>query len=172
VAAGGGALGVDTLHLNHDVALSGGGTGNQIEALVRRGVVDAASVPADVAALGGLVDPADAAASVETRARSYLHSQCAQCHNRDFGTGQGDLDLRWGKTFADMRLCNAAPTQGDLGIAGAKLLAPGAPERSLVWLRVHSLKPAERMPPLASARRDPLGEALLRDWIAALRACP
>jgi uncharacterized repeat protein (TIGR03806 family) len=171
VTAGGGALGVDTGHMNYDVRTPAGTTVNQIDRLASLGVIDAATVPDDVGAIGSLVDPADTTASLNDRARSYLHTQCSHCHNRDFGTGQGDFDLRVNVPLAQTRLCDVAPTQGDLGVPGVKLLKPGRPDLSLVYLRSHTLDRSKRMPPIATSRLDTVGTDVLQRWIASLASC-
>ncbi len=73
--------------------------------------------------------------------------------------------------FKAMQVCGVAPTRGDLGVAGAALLKPGAPEQSVLSLRMHSLA-APRMPPLGTALEDAAGEALVDAWIRSVAACP
>lgn len=56
------------------------------------------------------------------------------------------------------------PTAGDLGVPGAKLISPGAPSLSLVYLR--GVTRAEgAMPPRGSSLPDPDGAALVADEI-------
>jgi uncharacterized repeat protein (TIGR03806 family) len=109
-------------------------------------------------------------APVEQRARAYLHANCANCH-RPKGTGLGNMDLRFGTPFLDTKTCNVDPEQGDIGVAGAKLLVPGMPALSVLALRPHS-PAANRMPPLASSIVDAPGVKVLDDWIKSVAACP
>ena len=67
-------------------------------------------------------------------------------------------------------LCDAVPSQDDLGVPDARLVAPGDPDRSILWLRVRSLAP-ERMPPISKNVVDEVGAELLRSWIASLERC-
>ncbi|MEO0811402.1 MAG: 2-oxoacid:ferredoxin oxidoreductase subunit beta [Myxococcota bacterium] len=53
-----------------------------------------------------------------------------------------------------------------------KLLAPGAPARSVLSVRMESENPGERMPPLASEIADPVGTAAVNAWIQSLSSCP
>ena len=161
----GGALGFDAGHLNF-------GAENQLTKLAASHVLDASTLPGDLHTLPSYPSSDDASATLDARARSYLHTQCAECHNKAFGTAQGNFDLRYALSFADTHVCNATPITGDLGVPGAKILKPGSPDQSLIWLRVHSLEKGKRMPPLASSRLDAAGDALLRQWIASVRACP
>jgi mono/diheme cytochrome c family protein len=129
----------------------------------------------------GLVDPPTAPAAtplpvpeggapLEARARAYLHANCSICH-RPGGTGQGAADFSIGATFADMHVCDVTPTEGDLGVADARLLAPGAPARSTMSLRMHTLDPETRMPALATHVVDPNGTRLIDAWISAVPSC-
>jgi uncharacterized repeat protein (TIGR03806 family) len=108
--------------------------------------------------------------ALEQRARAYLHSNCSNCH-RPKGPGLGNMDLRFGTAFTDTKTCNVTPAAGDLGVTGAKLLAPGMPATSILSLRPHS-PAANRMPPLASSRVDEPGVKVLDDWIRSITACP
>jgi uncharacterized repeat protein (TIGR03806 family) len=109
-------------------------------------------------------------APVDARARAYLNINCAICHQPS-GNGIVNMDLRSSTALAGTQTCDVDPTEGDLGIAGAKRLAPGAPERSLLSIRPHSLS-VSRMPPLASSVVDAAGTALIDDWILGLTTCP
>jgi len=118
--------------------------------------------------LPALPDP-QGSAPLSTRARAYLHANCASCH-RPQGTGQGPANFLFTASTANMGICNVTPTEGNLGVPGAVLLAPGAPERSLVWLRMRDLANG-RMPPLASHVVDAAGSKLIEDWIRGMGGC-
>ncbi|WP_228559333.1 MULTISPECIES: hypothetical protein [Myxococcus] len=64
-----------------------------------------------------------------------------------------------------------APQHGELGIAGALLIAPGVPSKSVLSQRIHSLS-TPRMPPLATAIVDTEGTTLVDGWITSMPACP
>jgi len=102
------------------------------------------------------------------RAFSYLHSNCSFCH-RPNGVGGGG-DFRYSTPFAGKNVCNANPANGDLGVAGAKVVTPGAPEKSVLSLRVHALD-GKRMPPLASHVVDDADVTVLDNWIKSLTSC-
>ncbi len=109
-------------------------------------------------------------APLEVRARAYLHANCSNCH-RPEGGGRGTLDLRFTTGLKETTACNADAEAGDLGVAGAKLLVPGDPSKSLISLRPHAIG-ANRMPPLASSVVDDAGLAVVDDWIKSLATCP
>jgi mono/diheme cytochrome c family protein len=120
-------------------------------------------------ALPRLADPGGKE-PLEARARSYLHSNCSNCH-RPGGPGGGAADLRFYTPFIDMRVCDQSPEHGDLGIAGAKVVSPGQPERSILSARIHALG-AGQMPPLARREVDTASVQVVDAWIASLTTCP
>ena len=65
---------------------------------------------------------------------------------------------------------NKQPTAGDLGIANARLIAPGDAARSVVVSRVDRTD-ASMMPPLARHSIDTAGVQLLTSWINGLASC-
>jgi len=109
-------------------------------------------------------------AALEARARAYLHSNCSNCHRPD-GGGRGNMNLVFATPLAATATCNVDPEAGDLGIAGAKLLVPGAPDKSLVSVRPH-LSGANRMPPLGTSLVDEQGLKTIDDYIRSIAACP
>lgn len=165
-AASGRSLGLETAQLNRAFTYPQTGIeANQLLTLEGIGMLSAAlpDVPANLAALP---PPEDESLSVEARARGYLHANCAICH-RPGGPGPGPEDFRYSVPLSQLGAIGVVPTRGDLGVAGARLIAPGHPELSTLALRLHTLGPS-RMPPLASSVVDPLGTDLVDRWIAAL----
>ena len=112
--------------------------------------------------------PVDQDRELQGRARSYLHSNCSSCH-RPGGSVAG-LDLRAHVSLAATGACNTPPTQSDLGIDGARLLAPGKPEQSLLFKRMTHDGPG-RMPPLGVGHPDIAGAKLIHSWISTMRSC-
>ena len=111
-----------------------------------------------------------AGATNEERARGYLHANCSMCHREGSGAGAATLDLRVDRSTTDTRTCNVAPQAGDLGVAGAKIVAPGDPAKSALALRMHATD-GNRMPPLASRVVDQAGVLAVETWIRELTAC-
>jgi uncharacterized repeat protein (TIGR03806 family) len=112
----------------------------------------------------------DGRAPLSQRARAYLHVNCANCHTRG-GPTPVDLDLRYSTPLADTRLCGVAPTTGDLGVVAAARLSPGAPERSVLALRMRA-SGRDHMPPIGPRLVDRAGVALIEAWIRRLSGCP
>ena len=138
-----------------------GRTANQIATLSHLGLFEK-PMP-DPAALPAFPALADATTPIDLRARAYLHSNCAICH-RPGGPGQGPQDFRYFVSGAQMNIFNVDATQGDLGIEGAKLFAPGIPDHSMILQRMHTLQPG-RMPPLASSIEHRSGVQVIDQWI-------
>ena len=88
------------------------------------------------------------------------------CHQPG-GTGTAAIDLRLATPLGDTGLIDGLPGQGDFGLEDARLVAPGAPARSVLLHRVTTLGDG-RMPNLGSHVVDAEGAALLEAWIRSL----
>ena len=161
-SAAGRSLGLETPQLNGAMFYpQTGRTANQIATLAHLGLFDTALPPPSALPAFPALD--DAATAVDARARAYLHANCSICH-RPEGPGQGPQDFRYFIPGAQMNVYNVDPTQGDFGIQGAKLYAPGDPGHSMIALRMHTLQPG-RMPPLASSVVDVTATQVVDQWI-------
>lgn len=167
-AAAGRSLGLEVSQLNGDLVYeSTNRISNQLETWDTIGAFSD-PLPGEVENLAALVDPFGDA-SVDERAESYMHTNCAGCHRQ--GTNlRVDFDLRAGVALADRGICNEDPIGDDLGVAEAALLTPGDPSASLLYLRTNR-RDAAGMPPLGSAVVDTQGVSLLESWIQAAN-CP
>ena len=164
--AAGVSLGLTDAQLNHDADLWGVGAANQVEVFRRMGLMaEDPGEPSSLPAHPALEDDAP----VRDRARAYLDVQCASCHQPD-STAPTDLDLRWTTARSAMQACDEVPADGDLGLSDARIVAPGAPERSVLLERMRRLD-GSRMPRVGSERVDPVGVGLVDDWIAEMVDC-
>jgi glucose/arabinose dehydrogenase len=154
-------LGVTTRQLNR---LNLAGTDNQLDALNADGFFTTDIGPAS--ALEAYLDPFDAGQVLEERTRTYLAANCAQCHRPDGGTGVA-LDLRFDTANVDMNAIGVVPSAGTLGIAGARIIAAGSKETSVLWERMNRLDDF-RMPPVARHSADTDGVDLVGQWIDSL----
>ena len=80
------------------------------------------------------------------------------------------MDLRRDIPLAAAGVCGRRPSVIYPGHEDATLIFPGAPERSLISIRMH-LDDGGGMPP-QRRRVDPIGTKLVDAWIASLAACP
>jgi glucose/arabinose dehydrogenase len=119
----------------------------------------------DTAIVGFLLPlgPQETNGSLEDRVRSYLDVNCAVCHQPG-GPSRGNFDLRFGGPLN----INAELVAGDLGIAGARLVVPGEPDKSILLQRVirHD---TFRMPPTALNDDPQPVVPLLREWIESMK---
>lgn len=169
--AAGSALGLETAQMNRVV----GGV-NQINRIATLNLFETPPaqpyLPALVApfAIPGQLPGPPPTATLDQRARSYLHANCAFCHRP---AGAFELvDLRNDVALRDRYLCNAIPDAGDVGITGALNLVPGNPMLSVIWLRMTSLDARVRMPEIGSAVVDTQGTDLIAEWIRSITTCP
>jgi putative heme-binding domain-containing protein len=112
-----------------------------------------------------LVDPHDATQSLDDRARSYLHANCAMCHHPG-GNAIVSFYLRRDLPF-DKLNTNKGTGIGTFGMRDAKLIVPGDPYRSVLMYRMSKLGYA-RMPYIGSRVVDGQGVALIDQWIRSL----
>lgn len=157
------SLGLETGQLNRTASYPATGRmANQLSTLNHIGLFDAPLTEAP-AFLATLPNPGDRSKALDARARSYLHANCAMCHQPG-GPGRGPEDFRFTTPAAAMGAIGVEPTQTNFGVDGAKLIAPGRPDLSIVSLRTHMLETG-RMPPLGRNLVDEAGVALLDQWI-------
>ena len=168
--AAGYVLGLSTAQMNrvHDYGTT---RANQLTTLEHLGVFkgqdpDSGRLPKPIESLERLTDPADLNASVESRIRSYLHSNCAHCHV-EAGGGNAAMELGWRTPTEKARIVDANPLHERFGIANAKLIAPGSPESSVLRKRL-TIRGRGQMPPLATSRIDQSAVELLDSWIRSL----
>ena len=105
----------------------------------------------------------DPTASIETRARSYIFSNCAQCHV-GAGGGNSQMHFEWSRTLTEMKVIDVLPLHGLKGVADGKLIVPGEPDRSVLFKRM-ATRGAGQMPNIATHQRDRDAVELIREWI-------
>jgi uncharacterized repeat protein (TIGR03806 family) len=123
------------------------------------GAGTAAQAGLGAAGLGGvsvdelqrLVPLTDDSAPPEARVRSYWDSNCSSCHND--GSSSAAWDARFSTPLAEQGVILAEPTRGSYP-DDMSLVTPGAPERSLIYVRSESAQPGVRMPPMLRNRVD------------------
>ena len=141
------------------------GDGNQLAAWEDLGLFE---MPAPDATLGEHAQLAaldDESAPLEARVRSYWDVNCASCHND--ASPLHSWDARFSTPLDAQRVLLAEPRTGPRP-DGVRLIVPGDPEHSLIYLRSGSLEPSLRMPPLLKNRIDQRYVELLREWIESL----
>jgi uncharacterized repeat protein (TIGR03806 family) len=162
--ASGRVLGVNTLQWNRDHTYqSTGKADNQLRTLNHIGLFGGDIGSA--AQYGAMPDPGSAQASLESRAKAYLESNCANCHQPG-GPTSVNMDLRYSTAVAAMNIVGVAA--GIPTVSGALRIAPGSHANSDLWRRASSTT-STRMPPLGTTLVDEQGLQSLSAWIDALR---
>jgi putative heme-binding domain-containing protein len=103
-------------------------------------------------------------ANLETRARSWLHANCAHCHRRH-GGGSVPLMLNADLPTAETMMMSEKPTRGDFALTDARVISPGKPEQSVLLARI-ARSGNSHMPMIGAREIDPHGFQVLWDWIA------
>lgn len=114
-----------------------------------------------------MADPRDAKQPLGDRVRSYLHVNCSICHV-EAGGGNAAVNLHLSTPLDKMKLVNEVPIHDRFGLTDARLVAPGAPERSILVERL-ARRGTGQMPPLAASRVDAEAVQLMREWIRQLK---
>ncbi|MEQ8786193.1 MAG: PQQ-dependent sugar dehydrogenase [Pirellulaceae bacterium] len=140
----------------------GGGAADQLATLSHIGLFEQ-PVPQEHPLL---VDPGDESADLESRARAYLHVNCAHCHRRG-GGGSAAFDIRHEYTLKQANILEQRPTQGTFDIVGAEIMTPGDPYRSVLYYRMAKLGRG-RMPHFGSSVVDVEGLDLMHQWLESL----
>lgn len=135
--------------------------GHQLEALAAAGLLDRA--PADAPRLARWDDPQ---APLDARARAYLETNCAHCHNPAGAASNSGLFLDWGQPDAVARGILKRPVAAGRGSGDRDFdILPGEAGASILIYRMESTDPGIAMPELGRATVHAEGVRLLRDWI-------
>ena len=156
-------LGLNTRQMNrlHDY---GGWSKGQLAVLAGLGVFE--EPPPAARDLESFPEWGRESAPIDRRARAYLDVNCAICHAPG-GTGVARADLRWSTPLERTHTVGQEPGQGRTGGPGSQVIAPGAPQRSELLLRMLASGPG-RMPTLASSRVDWEAVRAIGEWIEGL----
>jgi uncharacterized repeat protein (TIGR03806 family) len=142
---------------------------NQLDYLARAGYLS--GLPANAASAAPRnADWRDSTQTVDARARAYLDSNCAHCHNDRGAANTTALHLNLGAP-ADLHLglCKP-PVAAGAGTGGRSYdIAPGRPDDSIMLYRLHSAETGIMMPELGRSAVHQEGVALIRAWIAAMK---
>jgi hypothetical protein len=147
-----------------------GGTENQLAHWKGLGRLDATN--AELASAPHLPvwnDPSDG--SLEERARAYLETNCAHCHNPEGRARFSSLFLEASRPMGlSTGICKHPVAAGFGAGEGLFDIVPGNPDGSILPFRMNSVDLAIRMPELSKAIVHAEGVQLVRDWIASLPA--
>ncbi len=162
-------LGVKTNQLNGDFTYPlTGRTAGQLETLGSLGWFDSAYRSDLVPLMLKSHNVAESTASLTERVRSYLDSNCSQCHQP--GGVRAYFDARYTTPLEEQGLINGE-LETSYGSPLNHVISPGDPAHSIMLLRMGSLAEI-KMPPLAKHLVDQPAIQLLTDWINSLATGP
>ncbi|MDB6124647.1 MAG: Immunoglobulin I-set domain protein [Pedosphaera sp.] len=159
-------LGVKTRQLNGNFTYPSTGTNdNQLRTLNQLGLFNPALDETVIPAYASLVKVTNATASLDTRMRSYLDANCAQCHRPNSGI-RANFDARFDTPLESQGIINGT-VFADLGIVDAKVITPGDASKSIMHFRMNTIGPG-KMPPVARNTIDTDAITALEAWIDSL----
>ena len=140
---------------------------NQLAYWTKVGVLRGAPLPAQAPRLAVWNDPSSGA--LGERARAWLETNCAHCHNPNGPARMSGLDLRASQTNRAEWGVWKTPVAAGRGSGGRSYgIVPGKPDQSILLYRIQSTEAGVMMPELSRRLVDEEGVTLIRDWIASL----
>ncbi len=107
-----------------------------------------------------------ASGSLDTRARAYLAINCSHCHSRQGPAQTSGLFLTEDEENLTAIGINKTPVAAGKGSGGRMVdILPGNATASIIWYRMQTEKPGERMPELGRTSIHKEGLALIKEWI-------
>jgi uncharacterized repeat protein (TIGR03806 family) len=162
-------LGVKTWQLNGNMLYpKTGRTANQLATLGHLGIFDDAyheeHIPYFLKAKG----ISDISAPLETRVRSYIDANCAQCH-RPNGV-RANFDARFTTAIENQHIIRGKIEDGFTG-QPESVIQPGDAAHSVMYLRAN-LVGTKQMPPLAKSMVDTAAVQQIQNWVNSLGQGP
>lgn len=164
-------LGANTRQFNGDLNYPAtGNSDNQLRALNRLGYFNPAFNETNIAGFDKMVSLTNQSATFEARARSYLDSNCSQCH-RPGGSGP-TIDARYDTPLVNQHVIGETAQKGDLGFDNALIVTPKDIWRSVLYQRLDTTNESVKMPNLARNLIDTNAVSVLASWINSLDGIP
>lgn len=157
-------IGNETLQQNYDLLYTSGESENYLDMLSRLGYLDSNSDAIETFKTQKLYAIDDSNATLEQRARSYLHSNCMGCHRP--GAPGGGVTLLYNASLLQMG-CNVDANDNGIGVSNPKIIEPGNARRSALYRRI-STTAGYRMPPIGRETVDIEAREVIGQWIDSL----
>ncbi|MEM7012681.1 MAG: PQQ-dependent sugar dehydrogenase, partial [Verrucomicrobiota bacterium] len=115
-----------------------------------------------------MAHPADESADLETRARSYLATNCSHCH-RGAGGGNSPFELTFGLDTDNLLVIDEPAVHGMPGMpSDAEIFVVSTDSKPAVLLTRVAIRGPGQMPPLCTNTPDTVGTAVLAKWLESL----
>lgn len=154
-------------HWNH-----GHGSRNQLATWTSENLLTAAPAVASIEAwpvFNARHDISISERSISDRARSWLHVNCAHCHNPLGSARTSGLDLRSSQMNPAKYGVHKIPVAAGHGSGGRSFdIVPGKPDESILLYRIESDDPGIAMPSVGKSLVPVEAAALIRAWIEQL----
>lgn len=119
-----------------------------------------------------MVSPWDTQKSLNERARSYLHVNCAHCHSEVGNASNTPMRLDYTLTVnnsQNLGIC-VQPVHQVVG-EQMRIVTPGSPNQSQLYYRMGQSLNEWQMPNFGRTIHDTRGLQLINDWITSLENC-
>jgi uncharacterized repeat protein (TIGR03806 family) len=159
-------IGIKARQLNRNFDY-GQGAENQLTHWANAGVLTGAPDPSQAPRLAVWNDPTSG--TLDERARAWLESNCAHCHNPTGLARTTGLFLLASVTdMSQLGICKTTIAAGP-GTGGFTYdIVPGDPDHSILIFRIESTQPGIMMPQIGRSLVHKEGVELMRQWIASL----
>lgn len=159
-------IGIKPQNLNVDYTYPDG-TQNQLQKLVSVGYLPN-TLPGNIVST---VNYMDETKTIDERFRSYVDINCAHCHSAGKHCSYRPMRLAFSETSQAINLGVCVEPQEFINSTLVYIIKPTDKNRSMMYYRLGSTLPSERMPLLGRTVVHKEGLKLLEDWIAWKQTC-
>jgi uncharacterized repeat protein (TIGR03806 family) len=159
-------IGIKPQNLNVDYAYEDG-TQNQLQKLIAVGYLQN-TLPGNIVST---VNYMDQTKTIDERFRSYVDINCAHCHSEGKHCDYRPMRLAFSETSDPINLGLCVEPEEFINSDLAYIIKPSDKNRSMMYYRLGSTLPSERMPLLGRSIVHEEGLQLLEDWINWKQTC-
>lgn len=159
-------IGVKPQNMNIDYPYADG-TQNQLQKLIAVGYLNN-NLPGNIVST---VNYMDQTKTIDQRFRSYVDINCAHCHSEGKHCDYRPMRLAFSETSDPINLGLCVEPEEFINSSLAYIIKPSDKSRSMMYYRLGSVVPSERMPLLGRSIVHEEGLQLLEDWINWKQTC-
>lgn len=159
-------IGIKPQNLNVDYAYNDGPQ-NQLQKLIAVGYLQN-TLPGNIVST---VNYMDQTKTIDERFRSYIDINCAHCHSEGKHCDYRPMRLAFSETSDPINLGLCVEPEEFINSNLAYIIKPSDKNRSMMYYRLGSTLPSERMPLLGRSIVHEEGLQLLEDWINWKQTC-